>query len=133
MSDGQIQQLRVEGQNELEYDVGEGLAHDITGDKDVIVYSAALNVDLSDGYLGGKISLSPGHDVHVGFLLDFVVALGYKTLGQVDGSSTGQIQVRVQPGRGDDVQGGRSPVNTNCKYFTQKIVILHKEEQGRNI
>ena len=133
MPDGEIEELGVEGEDELEHDVGEGLAHDIAGHQDVIVHPATLDVDLSDGDLGGKVGLGPGHDVNVCFLLDFVVTLGYKTLGQVDGSSTGQIQVRVQPGRSDDVQRGRSPVNTNCKYFTQKIVILHKEEQGRNI
>ena len=118
MSDGEIQQLRVEGQNELEHDVGEGLAHDITGHQDVIVHPAALDVDLSDGDLGGKVGLGPGHDVNVGFLLDFVVTLGNEVLGKVDGSSACQVQVRVQPGGGDDIQGGRPPVKIDCKHLT---------------
>merc|ERR1712080_681116 len=109
MSDGEIAQLGVEGENELEYNVRQGLAHDITGHQNVILHRAALNINLSDGYLGGEVGLGPGHDVHVCLLLDFVVALRYKTLGQIDGSSARQVQVRVQPGRGNDVEGGRAP------------------------
>ena len=40
----------------------------------------------------------------IGLLLHFVVALGDETLAQVDGASAGEVEVRVQPGRGDDVQ-----------------------------
>ena len=81
MSDGEVQQLGVQGEDELEDDVGEGLAHNITGHEDVIVHLATLNVDLGDGDLGGEICLGPGHDVYVGFLFDFVVTLGNKVLG----------------------------------------------------
>ena len=118
MSDGEVQQLRVEGEDELEHDVGEGLAHDITGHQDVIVHPATLDVDLSDGDLGGKVGLGPGHDVNVCFLLDFVVTLGNEVLGKVDGSSACQVQVRVQPSGGDDIQGGRPPAKIDCKHLT---------------
>ena len=106
MSDGEIEELRVEGENELEYDVWKCLADDVARDQNVILHGPALNINLSDRYLGGEVSLGPGHDVHVSFLLDFVVALRYKTLGQIDGPPARQVQVRVQPGRGDDVEGG---------------------------
>ena len=109
MSDGEIEQLGVEGENELEYDVWKCLADDIAGNENVIFHWAALNINLSDRYLGGEVGLGPGHNVHVRFLLDFVVALRYKTLGQIDGSSPSQVQVRIQPCRGYDVQGGRPP------------------------
>ena len=109
MSDGEVEQLGVEGENELKYDVWKCLADDIAGDENVIFHWAALNINLSDRYLGGEVGLGPGHDVHVGFLFDFVVALGYKTLGQIDGTPPGQVQVGVQPGRGDDVEGGGAP------------------------
>ena len=107
MSDGEVEQLGVEGENELEDNVREGLADDVAGDQNVILHWPTLNINLSDRYLGGEVGLGPGHDVHVSFLLDFVVALRYKTLGQIDGSSPSQVQVGVQPGRGYDVQGGR--------------------------
>ena len=107
MSDGEIEELGVEGENELEYNMGECLAHDIARHQNVTLHRSALNINLSDGYLGGEVGLGPGHDVHVSFLLDFVVALRYKTLGQIDRSSASQVQVRVQPGRGYDVQAGR--------------------------
>ena len=109
MSDGEVEQLGVEGENELEDNVREGLADDVAGDQDVVLHRAALDINLSDRYLGGEVGLGPGHNVHVRFLLDFVVALRYKTLGQIDGSSPSQVQVRIQPGRGYDVQGGRPP------------------------
>ena len=109
MSDGEIEQLGVEGENELEYDVWKCLADDIAGDENVIFHWAALNINLSDRYLGGEVGLGPGHNVNVGFLFDFVVTLGNKVLGKVDSSSASQVQVRVQPGRGDDVQRWSPP------------------------
>ena len=78
--------------------MGQRLAHNVTGDQDVIVHLPTLNINLSDRYLGGEVGLGPGHNVHVRFLLDFVVALRYKTLGEIDGSSPSQVQVRIQPG-----------------------------------
>ena len=120
MSDGEIEELRVEGENELEHNVRQGLAHNIAGHQNVILHRAALNINLSDGYLGGEVGLGSGHDVHVSFLFDFVVALRYKTLGQIDGSPSSQVQVRVQPGRGDDVEGGGAPATVRtCQTQTQ--------------
>ena len=49
--------------------------------------------------------------MNIGFLFHFVVALGDETLGQVDSSSTSEIQVRVQPSRGDYVERRCSPEN----------------------
>ena len=109
MSDGEIEELRVEGENELEYNVRQGLADYITGHQNVILHWTTLDINLSDRYLGGEVGLGPGHNVHVSFLFDFVVALRYKTLGQIDGPPARQVQVRVQPGRGDDVEGGGAP------------------------
>ena len=45
----------------------------------------------------------------IGLLLHFVVALSDETLAEVNGASAGEVEVRVKPGRGDDVQGGRPP------------------------
>ena len=139
MSDGEIEQLGVEGENELEYNVWQCLAHDITGHQNVILHRSALNINLSDRYLGGEVGLGPGHNVHVSFLLDFVVALRYKTLGQIDGSSPSQVQVRVQPGRGDDVEGGGAPATVRTfrqKHFIRgkfmfKTHILHQKFPSR--
>ena len=127
MPDGEIEELGVEGEDELEHDVGEGLAHDITGHQDVIVHPATLDVDLSDGDLGGKVGLGPGHDVNVCFLLDFVVTLGNEVLGKVDGSSACQVQVRVQPGRSDDVEGGGAP-GTERRHENQSDRTLYYRE-----
>ena len=41
----------------------------------------------------------------VGFLLHFIVTLGDEALGQVDGATAGQVQVRIKPSRCDNVQG----------------------------
>ena len=59
----------------------------------------------------------------VGLLLHFVVALGDEALAEVDGASAGQVQVRVQPRGGDDVQGGRPP-EIMIVMITVKIVMM---------
>ena len=59
----------------------------------------------------------------VGLLLHFVVALGDEALAEVDGASAGQVQVRVQPRGGDDVQGGRPP-EIMIVMMTVKIVMM---------
>ena len=89
--------------------MGQNLAHNVAGDQDVILYGAGLDEDVGDGDLHGHVGLGPSNNVHVGLLLHFVIALGNKVLGQIDGPPASQVQVRIQPGRGDDVQRWSPP------------------------
>ena len=65
--------------------------------------------------------------MHVSFLFNFVVALGYETLGEIDGPAPSQVQVRVQPGRGDDVEGGGAP-GTERRHENQSERTLYYRE-----
>ena len=60
----------------------------------------------------------------IGLLLHFVIALSDETLAQVDRASAGEVEVRVQPGRGDDVQRGRPPAISRGVISGQGDLIL---------
>ena len=111
MLDGQIGELGVDAEDEPEHDVRQHLANNVGGHQNIILHRSGLYEDVCHWYLGWQVGLSSSYNMNIGFLFHFVVALGDETLGQVDSSSTSEIQVRVQPSRGDYVERRCSPEN----------------------